>query len=190
MTATAFTPADLAQHARQLDKDAEAAQRRVAEQRAAAERMADEARDAAEAAQLAEQAARATASRSYTGQMLALTAEVHTARQAAIKAVTDGGDALGAWLAYRNARAINAGRWDALKTEYQRVVGHNPPPGNWGPNVAPGRPGDENAGIHESFAQFLTAACEQHERDTRYASFVATSNEVEAARAEQPAEQP
>ncbi|MEU8608765.1 hypothetical protein AB0C29_12275 [Actinoplanes sp. NPDC048791] len=178
MTATTHTTSDIARRARELDQTAQAARSNVALQQIAAEQMAAEARAAAEAVLAGEAAARAEASRAYTSEMLRLSGEVQAARAAAVQAVHDSGDVLTAWLAYRSIRAVNSGRWEALKAEYLRVVGSTPPPGNWGPRVAPGRIGEADAGVYEDFASFLSTACDEHERTTQYASFAETSNEL------------
>jgi hypothetical protein len=183
MTATTHGPADLARRARQLDDDTAAARSRVAEQHAAAEQMAAEARAAGEAVHLAEQAARAEASRAYTSELIRLSQEVQTARMEAVRAVQQASDPLGAWLAYRTLRAVNSGRWESLKTEYLRVVGSNPPPGNWGPHVRPGPMGEDGSAIAENFGAFLTAACADHERVTSQAARAETEHELGVARA-------
>ncbi|MEV0456048.1 hypothetical protein [Catellatospora methionotrophica] len=152
MTETKFNPTSLAATLAEIQRGKAADEVAVAKSEAEAEQARSA---AAERAQVAELAAREADSRTRTAfaEMLrTLTAEVHTARAAAVDAVrSGGGDVLPLWAAYHRVRATNKARWEALSYEVKRTTGHDPIPGSWGlPLFHP-------TGHEETFADFVTA---------------------------------
>lgn len=165
--------AQLAEQA--TDQAAAAAKAKTAK----AEQAAAAVDQAAAAAAAAEQQARAKLNTQYTSVLRTLTADVRHARDDAAAAIRDGGDAISAWVAYRKLRATNRGKWEAIKSEYQRATGHRPPPGDWGPPLQPDPTQTLPAETFQDFLQAVTAATE---RDVEGAEYGTTWDEILAAR--------
>lgn len=103
--------------------------------------------------------------------MRELSNEVADARQAAIDALGRGEGALDAWISYRLKASGIRGRWHALRGEYQRQLGHEPPAGPHLPELHA-----------EPFEKFLTAAMSKAQRDAFEQAERATRNELNTRR--------